>query len=1169
MGCGPSKSKNESEKISISPSIEVEEGCGPSKSKNESEKISISPSIEVEEEQLRPNRTPEANALDDAADAVIREMRVKIFKTIEVIDEPQQTLEEQKLCIDGALDLGLLSEPTITDNLLRYKKVSLPNNCVASFFNIRQYDGEVLQCSFQNNSNVSVTVHIPAGQIFIPKDKSRTQNLILKSNCEIELMAGSSEVRVLYAFCGNSNFGCSSDKEMELSNFRFNSDVCIDQSKVWQQCRNFRADTRRGECIVTAKDEESGRMIQDRATAQIQVRETIEEKGKPIIINCVRSMKRQLSSKDDLYSIESLKVVEGQLVDSIRDATNDEHEEIVRTFTQTCVVPELINNFGGVVVPNAEASLEVVRSCRSAICAISTGDKNEKPRDQATSLSQALNTLRDIKCEVYFDELVPMVLGGSDYNEDVFESVLQTTSGINSIVETLLNLAEELKPLADPRVQQQGEQSSTEWKNDKRISIVTSLIDSATQLKQELQDLVPESSMVNSIETTWSIPTRNDLMAGGLVLKRMSLHKKARLAIDEISTKNDVRAREDCLRSGFEQWYEDNLLETNLRQGRGGLSRKRSGISRTRNLSYGPGGGLPQLLNDASNMTLNQNMRESTLAEQLNMVKLDCCNGNSPVEAMSTVLSTFQHGFGSGANSIYNEVYGCLNQMLGDYGLFEDFEEGTMLSKDLMGLLISPYLCDKINKGVAALELLLERDGTNMSTDDNELHRQKIEQSIQELEQDIKEANSGLLFSAIFDDRALSNAESYEGVEDSRQTQKRTTYSSVEKLIKKAYRAEANIGGEVELSKKLQKQEVLLIKLSKGDATKTLDEQIEELERERKIFRELSRANEYSKSVAYTKSTQTLQDFQFLLDFVDVPLNNVFEEDDGKCLGPKARQEWITGALQTRKHWADVYNSYDQKYKKGGATFQYTDVKRTRENFNIIVALQEIEDSVSGKKKKRRNSLAARENMIALQEKLNTPGLIAAAGTERIDDVRASLVFAQIDRTLFSQLKNYNEKGVKESTIKVVQCLLILLGFGSENHMLMKRFDSQFRNTVSTWSTVSTKKFRLGFSAVSTWSKCREYLNLQKQCSLDWMLPAFRTTSLEGVDSVLMRKVSRLLHELKDEASGKRQSSVVDTIFHWCELVHNSWKRKQKRGSRQFSQRSLQPLSQRADSLTT
>ena len=64
-----------------------------------------------------------------------------------------------------------------------------------------------------------------------------------------------------------------------------------------------------------------------------------------------------------------------------------------------------------------------------------------------------------------------------------------------------------------------------------------------------------------------------------------------------------------------------------------------------------------------------------------------------------------------------------------------------------------------------------------------------------------------------------------------------------------------------------------------------------------------------------------------------------------------------------------------------------------------------------------------------------------------------------------------------------------------------------------------------------------------------------------------MGRVSRILKELKDEEK-KRQSSVVDTIFHWCDLVNNSWKRRQRRGSRQFSQRSMLPLNERANSFT-
>lgn len=860
-------------------------------------------------------------------------------------------------------------------------------------------------------------------------------------------------------------------------------------------------------------------------------------------------MKRKLSEKKELYSIDSLQVVEAKLVESIEKATDSDQDAIIQRFTEQCKVEEL-NNFGGLVVPNAEASLTIVQEVKNAICSISTqtnSDQPKKPKDQAQALRRALDTLRDIQCEQYFDELVPMVLGGDAYGEDVFESVLTTTSSINSIVEALLDLTEQLKPFADPSFQ--NHEGSAKGLSD---SLIQSLIASAKQLKQELLDLAKSNpELCQAIENTWVIPSEAGLLSGGTILKRMSLHKKARLAIDEIKVKNNVENQESCLFNEFEQWFQDDLLVTNIRGGRG-LSRTRS-VTRTRSVV----GGQSNLRNNTSDATLDKKMRDSTMAERLNLVKLGVCNQNKPVEAMASVYKTFSRGFGN-AHSIYDEVYGCLNQMLDDYGLFDDFEEGTELSKELMGLLISPYLCDKINKDVKALETLLNKDMTTVDDADiNERHCQVIEKNIEELEQDIQDANGGLLFSAIFDDRASDN--------NNDELEGRTTYTSVEKLIKKANHRTASLGDAVELSRKQQECDQKLLQLSKGDLTKTLDEQIKELRQELKKRRDLSNeTSEYENSDAYQKASQTLLDFELLLEFNDEPLRDVFEED-GKTIGRKARQEWITNELNIRKKWATVLKSCEMKYKDGGETYQYKNVDLTKKNINIIVALQEIENVANGNSKKKRSSISAKSKMIKFQERLNTPGLVNAAGQERIDDVRAAMVYAQIDRTLFSQLKNYNENGVKESTIKVVQCLLILLGFGSKEHRIKDVYEEQFKRT--------TKTFRVGFDAVSTWKKCRELLNLQKQCSLDWMLPGFRTTSLVTVDPSLMKKVTRILRDLKaDSLNGgtdpKRQSSVVDTMFHWVDLVHNSWKRKQKRGSRQFSQRSMQPLNERANSLS-
>jgi len=203
--------------------------------------------------------------------------------------------------------------------------------------------------------------------------------------------------------------------------------------------------------------------------------------------------------------------------------------------------------------------------------------------------------------------------------------------------------------------------------------------------------------------------------------------------------------------------------------------------------------------------------------------------------------------------------------------------------------------------------------------------------------------------------------------------------------------------------------------------------------------------------------------------------------------GPKARQEWMNNELQIRNQWSAVYEQYKDKFD-GKSSEIYMDTKTTKDHCEIIHALQEIENV--GKKKKSKKT--SKDQMREFQEKLGTPGLVAAAGSERLDDVKAAMVYAQIDRTLFSQLKNYPEKGVQESTLKVVQCLLILLGYGSESHTIKETFEKQNKST--------TKEYLLGFKAVSNWPKCRRLLNYQLRLSIDWLLPGFRTASLVQID---------------------------------------------------------------------
>ena len=221
-------------------------GCGPSKSTLPvvvpvpSEKLIIEEVQEVQEVQEfveRANRPAIECSIEDAAEAVTLELSKTLFQLLEIITEQPQSKEEKKLCIEGAADLGMLPNENITNDLLRYNKITFPANAtiVATFKNIMQYDGDVLQCEFSNNSNANYRIVIPCGQLFIPKDKSRTQNLIIKYPIELDIPAKSKKIIVSYAFCGNSNFGCSSNKEMELSNFRFTTNVCTDQSLVWQK----------------------------------------------------------------------------------------------------------------------------------------------------------------------------------------------------------------------------------------------------------------------------------------------------------------------------------------------------------------------------------------------------------------------------------------------------------------------------------------------------------------------------------------------------------------------------------------------------------------------------------------------------------------------------------------------------------------------------------------------------------------------------------------------------------------------------------------------------------------------------------------------------------------------------------------------------------------------
>ena len=67
--------------------------------------------------------------------------------------------------------------------------------------------------SWSLTSSIDCDVVFPAGQIFVPKNRGRTQNLILRNELKLKLSAGVQKDGRCFAFCGNSNFGCSENGE--------------------------------------------------------------------------------------------------------------------------------------------------------------------------------------------------------------------------------------------------------------------------------------------------------------------------------------------------------------------------------------------------------------------------------------------------------------------------------------------------------------------------------------------------------------------------------------------------------------------------------------------------------------------------------------------------------------------------------------------------------------------------------------------------------------------------------------------------------------------------------------------------------------------------------------------------------------------------------------------
>ena len=199
--------------------------------------------------------------------------------------EPRQAEEDVTISSQGSAELAY-KENAATKNILR-RATSLNidelNACIEAGEIIVSFQGHGFNhgnsfgYSFQATGQMSTehTFVFAAGHIFIPKNHGRTQNHVLRDELIITLNPGEKKEGKVFSFCGNLNFGCSSDGiPMALTAFAMNVGTLNGQHSLWNWLTDCRMSTRRWlnadgeeqECAAaTQQDEENGRAMEELA----------------------------------------------------------------------------------------------------------------------------------------------------------------------------------------------------------------------------------------------------------------------------------------------------------------------------------------------------------------------------------------------------------------------------------------------------------------------------------------------------------------------------------------------------------------------------------------------------------------------------------------------------------------------------------------------------------------------------------------------------------------------------------------------------------------------------------------------------------------------------------------------------------------------------------------
>lgn len=99
--------------------------------------------------------------------------------------------------------------------------------------------------SLKNQSDEDVELIFPAGQLFVPENRGRVQNLVLREELKVNLSPGSEKSGTCYAFCGNSSFSSpSGGLPFSYMPFNINTGCLSSQGQLWSRLSELSLDSR-------------------------------------------------------------------------------------------------------------------------------------------------------------------------------------------------------------------------------------------------------------------------------------------------------------------------------------------------------------------------------------------------------------------------------------------------------------------------------------------------------------------------------------------------------------------------------------------------------------------------------------------------------------------------------------------------------------------------------------------------------------------------------------------------------------------------------------------------------------------------------------------------------------------------------------------------------------